>query len=187
ERNLIIEVGHRRRAAARRALATASTETATVAAIVDRRHGKPSTLAAAGKQRQLAAVLLQDDLGRIALLPRLVRPFPGLELPLEISLRALFQELLDDVDEPVVEDHDAMPFGPLAALAGIAVAPGLRGRDREIGDTRPVLRAAYLRVAPEIADKNDRVDAYSHEKSHAVEKPLAPGPLRPRPPKGGLS
>ncbi|MGO8381640.1 single-stranded DNA-binding protein, partial [Rhizobium ruizarguesonis] len=37
--------------------------------------------------------------------------------------------MLDDLAEALVEDDDSVPFGLLTELDGIAIAPGLRGRD----------------------------------------------------------
>src|SRR5262249_42712967 len=112
--------------------------------------------------RQFAAEALQHDLGRIALLPLLVGPFARLQGTLNIELRALAQVFLGDLDEPLVEDHDAVPFGALAPLARGAVAPALRGREVQIGDPGAVIGRADLGVAAEIADEDDLVDAASH-------------------------
>jgi hypothetical protein len=45
-----------------------------------------------------------------------------------------------------------MPLGFLFALAGRLVAPGFRGRDREIRDRAAVLRAANVGIAAQVAD-----------------------------------
>src|SRR5258708_1966358 len=74
--------------------------------------------------RQLAAKALQNELGRVALLAAVVGPFAGLQGALDINLGSLLQVLLGDLGEPLVEDHDAMPFGALLALARHLVAPG---------------------------------------------------------------
>ena len=74
------------------------------------------------EQHQLAAEALQYDLGRIAVLPGLVGPLAGLDLALEIDLRALAKILLGDAAEILVEDDDAVPFGPFLAVA-VAVLP----------------------------------------------------------------
>src|SRR5438067_13214630 len=55
-----------------------------------------------------------------------------------------------------------MPLGALLALAGIAVAPALRGRQVQIGDADAVIGRADLGVAAEIADEDYLVDAASH-------------------------
>ncbi len=67
----------------------------------------------------------QHDLGAVAVLARLVLPFAGFQLALEIDLRALLQLLLGQAHQAFVEDGNRVPLGALAALAGIAVFPGL--------------------------------------------------------------
>src|SRR5271168_3361605 len=89
--------------------------------------------AAAGvEQLQFAAEALQHDLGRVAVGARLVLPLAGLELALDIDLGALLAVLLRHLAEVLVEDHDVVPLGLFLALARGLVAPGLRGRDREV-------------------------------------------------------
>jgi len=61
-----------------------------------------------------------------------------------------------------------VPLGALAALAGVAVAPGLGGGNAQVGDRTAVLRAADLRVRTQIADQNDFVDAAGHGLSSLV-------------------
>src|SRR5579883_2039459 len=111
-----------------------------------------------GQERYTA----EDDLGRIALLTRIVGPFAGLQGALEIDLGALLQIFLGDLGEPFVENDDAMPFGALLALARHLVAPAFRGGDRQRGDAHSVLGRADFRIAAEIADQDHLVDAASH-------------------------
>src|SRR5439155_8927882 len=118
--------------------------------------------ASAVQHRQFAAEALQYHLGRVFLDAGVVGPFAGLQGALDIDLRALAQVFLGDLDEPLVEDHDAVPFGALLALAGDAVAPAFRGRQVQIGDARTVLGRADFRIAAEIADQDHLVDAASH-------------------------
>src|SRR5206468_5347024 len=124
------------------------------------------TLAAAAagavEHGQFTAEALQHHLGRVFLDPGVVGPFAGLQGALDIDLGALAQVFLGDLDEALVEDHDAMPLGALLALARGAVAPALAGREVEIGDARAVVGRAEFGVAAEIADENDLVDAASH-------------------------
>src|SRR5262245_28743900 len=54
---------------------------------------------------------LQHNFGGIFLDAVLVGVFAGLQRSLEIDLRALLQILLDDLAQPFIEDHHAMPFG----------------------------------------------------------------------------
>src|SRR5207253_3154449 len=83
--------------------------------------------AAAVEDRELAPEALQHDLGRVLLLAGLVLPFAGLQLALDVDLRALAQVLLGDPRQVLVEDHDVVPLGALLALAGGLVLPVLRG------------------------------------------------------------
>ncbi|SPP95351.1 protein of unknown function [Bradyrhizobium vignae] len=108
---------------------------------------------------------MEHDLGRVLLDAALVRPFAGLQRALDVNLRALLQVLLGDLAEPFIEDHDAMPFGLFLALAGVLVAPGLRGGDAQIRDRPPVLGAADFRILAEISNQNDLVDASRHRRS----------------------
>ena len=111
----------------------------------------------APEQHQLAAEALQHDLRAVALLARLVGPFARLELAFEVDRAALGQVALRDLAEALVEDHHPVPFGALAVLAAVAVAPALGGGDREMDDLRAVLGGADLRVAAEIADQDHLV------------------------------
>src|SRR5581483_12362437 len=87
ERNLVVEVA----AAAREAAAA----TAAAAAAAGARHrglgiivaARRAAAAARVEQLQLAAEVLQHDLGRVFLDARLIGVFAGLELALEIDLR----------------------------------------------------------------------------------------------------
>src|SRR6185437_10361885 len=111
---------------------------------------------------ELAAIALQHDFRRIALLAGIVGPFARLERALEIDLGTLLQVFLDDLHELVVEDHDAVPLGALLALAARLVAPALGGGDGKIGDPRPVLGRADLGIPAEVADEDHLVDASGH-------------------------
>src|SRR5581483_2125216 len=106
---------------------------------------------------------LQHHLGRIFVLAGLILPFARLQRAFEVNLRALLQILLGDAAEALVEDHNAVPLGLLAALAGILVFPALRRCDAQIGDRTAVLRAADLRIRAEISDQDHFVDATRHD------------------------
>src|ERR1700733_14191035 len=114
------------------------------------------------EQRQFAAKSLQPCLGRIAILAGLVLPFAGLQRALNENFRALFQILLGDPTQILVEDDDAVPFGFLAPFAGGLVLPGLRRRQPQIGDWPAVLGATDFRIGAQIADQNDLVHASRH-------------------------
>src|SRR5690606_4797459 len=76
-----------------------------------------ATALAAVEHRQGRVETLQHDLGRVAVIARLVLPLARLQLALEIDLRALVQVLLGDLCQAVLEDDDAMPLRLLATLA----------------------------------------------------------------------
>src|SRR5690242_647630 len=164
ERNVVVEVVDRGAAAGRggggaRLVAEAAAGIAFIVAAFDRRA---AGAAGAVEHRQFAAKALQHDLGRVALLAAVVGPFAGLQRALDVNLGALLQVFLGNLGKPLVEDHDAVPFGALLALARHLVAPGLGGGDRQIGDAHAVLRRTDLGVAAEIADENHLVDTTSH-------------------------
>src|SRR3954454_573425 len=121
--------------------------------------------ATAVQHRQGGVEALQHDFGRVLFDTALVGPFAGLERTFDVNLGALLQILFGDLAEPLIEDHDAVPLGLFLALAGCLVAPRLRGRDAQIGDRPPVLRAADFRILAEISNQNDLVDASRHLRS----------------------
>src|SRR5262249_3990011 len=119
-------------------------------------------VALAVEHGEFAAVLLEHDFGRVAVLAGLVGPFARLKLALDVHLRALLQILLGDLGEVLVEDHHAVPFGLLAPLAGRLVAPVLAGGEPQIDDWPPILSLTDFGVGAEIADENDLVDRSGH-------------------------
>src|SRR3546814_14104294 len=64
----------------------------------------------------------------------LVGPLADLQGALDVYLGARAQVLRGHLAELLVEDDDAVPFGALAPLARVAVAPGFRGGERQVGD-----------------------------------------------------
>src|SRR5579885_2367483 len=118
--------------------------------------------AATVEHGEFAPEALEHDLGRIFLGTGVICPLAGLERALDVELRTLLHIFLNNVDQPLVEDHDPMPLGPLLALAAVLVAPRLRGRERQVRDARPILGAADLGVAPDIAHENHLVHAARH-------------------------
>src|SRR5579859_3080352 len=121
------------------------------------------------EEGQFAAIGPEHDFSRIAVLVGLVLPFAGLDLTLEIDLGAFLQKTLGDLDQVLVEDHHAMPLGPLFSLAGIPVLPGLGRRDRQVADLAAALHRADLRILAQITDENHLVDTAGHE-SPVVQK-----------------
>src|SRR5262249_43537630 len=118
--------------------------------------------AAAIEHGELAAEARDHDLGRVALLAALVGPFACRELALEIDLGAFADVLLRDLCELFVEDDDAVPFGAFLALAGLAIAPGIRRCHRHVHHGSAILHGPHFGVAAEIADQDDFVDAARH-------------------------
>src|SRR3546814_21184908 len=88
---------------------------------------------------------------------------PTLSLPDALPI-SLAQILLGHLAELLLEDDDAVPFGALAPLSRVAVAPGFRGGERQVGDLGAVLGAADLWTAPQVAHQDDFV----HTARHAV-------------------
>src|SRR6185369_6780984 len=109
--------------------------------------GATGRAAAAVEHGQLAAELLQHDFGGVFLGAGLVGPFAGLQGALDIDLAALLEIPLADIHKAVIEDDHAVPFRALAPLAAGLVAPAFRGRQRQVGDSRPVLGRADFRIA----------------------------------------
>src|SRR3954451_24975730 len=114
--------------------------------------------AAAVEQDELAAEALEDDLGRIAVGAALVLPFAGLDLALEIDLRAFLQIGFGDLAEILVEDDDPVPLGPLLAVA-VAILPALRRGDSKVDHLAAIVERAGLRVVAQIAHQDHLVDA----------------------------
>jgi len=170
ERNLVIHVGAGAgpRAGGRGDLAGRSGR-AELAATVFAEIRAPATgtgatgTAGAVEQCQLAAKALQHDLGRIAVLAGLVLPLARLQRTFDENLRALFQILLGDPAQILVEDDDAVPFGLFTPLAGGLVFPGFRCGQAQIGDRPAVLGATDLWIGAQIADQNHFVHASRHD------------------------
>src|SRR6266545_5668657 len=127
------------------------------------RAGLAAALAGPVEHGELGVEVLQHHFGRVLVLAGLVLPFAGLQLALEIDLRALLQILLGDPAKPLAENHHAVPLGPLAALAGGLVAPALRGGDAQIRDRAAVLGAPDLGILAQIADQDHLVDRTCHD------------------------
>jgi len=72
---------------------------------------------------KLGIEALQYDLSAVAVLSLLVCPFARLQLAPDINPRTFLQILPGHLGKTFVEDHDAVPFSALAALAGCLVAP----------------------------------------------------------------
>src|SRR5215470_14421481 len=120
------------------------------------------------QHHELAAEALQHDFRRVFLGAVLVGVFARLELALEIDLRALAQILLGDLAQVLVEDHDAVPLGLFLPLARRLVTPGFGGCNGEVDHGIAGGQTPHLRVAPEIADQYDFVDAPRHCSSPCV-------------------
>src|SRR5262245_10815379 len=140
----------------------------------------PAAIPGPVEHGELRIEVLQHHLGGVLVLARLILPFARLQLALEIDLRALLQILLRDPAKALVEDHHAMPFGLLAALAGCLVAPGIRGGHAQIGDRPAVLRAPDLGIFAEIADQDHLVHATGHDALLLVAR-IVRGTLIPSP------
>src|SRR5690606_66273 len=154
ERNIVVEITAQA-AAGRAAVAAAITATGRRVAI--------TALSATGtvQHGQRGVEALQHNLGRIfgdAVLFILA----GLKLPFEINFRALLQILLGDLAKTFIENDDAMPLRPFPALAAVPIAPAFARRNAKVTDGTPVVHITNLRIRPEIADKNDFINAARH-------------------------
>src|SRR4029079_13955192 len=111
------------------------------------------------EEDQFTAGTLKHHLGGVAVVAAIVGPLPGLDLALEIDLRALAQIMLRDPAKILVEDHDLVPFGLFLAFAGGFVAPALRRGDSEVHHFAAVVERTGLGVRAEIADQDHLVPA----------------------------
>src|SRR4051795_6651814 len=143
------------------------------AGILRRSDPGPAALARAAQERELAAEAGQHHLRGGALLPALVGPLAGLELALDVDRAALAQVARGDVRQVLVEDHHAVPLGPLARVARLAVLPALRGGDPQVDDLLVALAVAHLGVPPEVAHQDHLVHAAGHRLPTSSSRGLA--------------
>src|SRR5690606_6274381 len=92
----------------------------------------------------------------------LVLPLARLQLALDIDLAALAQILLGDPRQPLRKDHHPVPLGALLALAGVLVAPALRGGDPQVRDLATAGQGPHLGIGAEIAHQDHFVHAAGH-------------------------
>src|SRR5271166_3602189 len=102
-----------------------------------------AAVAAAVEEGQRAGVGGEVDLGAVAVVPLVVLPLAGGQLPLDEHLRALDEVLLGDLAEGFVPDHHFVPLGPLDAVA-VVVLPALAGRDVEGDDPLAALLPPWV-------------------------------------------
>src|SRR5258708_36831375 len=161
ERDVVLEVA---RLAARRrtAAATACHRRRCLLIHAARGAGLATAAAAAVEHGERAAEARDDHLRRVALLAALVGPFARRELALDIDLGALLHVLLRDFRKLLVEDHHAVPFGALLALAALAIAPRFRRGPRHVHHVPAILHGPHFGVAAEITDQDDLVHAARH-------------------------
>src|SRR5262249_58337575 len=67
--------------------------------------------AAAVEHGECTAEARNHDFGRVALLAALVGPLAGRKLAFDIDLRALAHELLRNLGQFLIQDHDPLPSG----------------------------------------------------------------------------
>src|SRR5690606_19720755 len=165
ERNIVVKITAKA-AAGRATVAAAITATGRRVAITAAALSAAAlatALPAAGtiQHGQRGVEALQHNLGRIfgdAVLLILA----GLKLPFEINFRAFLQILLGDLAKTFIENDDAMPLRPFPALAAVPIAPAFARRNAKVTDRTPVVHITNLRIRPEIADKNDFINAARH-------------------------
>jgi hypothetical protein len=83
---------------------------------------------------------------------------------LDVDLAAFAQILPGDLGEAAEKDHP-MPLRALLVLTALLVPPGLGGGYPDVGDRRAIGRVPGLRIRPQVADKNDFVNASRHQES----------------------
>ena len=121
-----------------------------------------AALGAAVQDVQLRIEILQDDLGRVAVVAIPVLPFPGANLSFDIHLRALLEEVLYDPHEALAEYRDSMPLRALVPLAGVPVLPRLVSGYTQIGDRPTVPRLPYLWIGAQVSYNDRLVDRPAH-------------------------
>ena len=142
-----------------------------LAALVGRRRARTcivvlatqsSSTAPAVQHCQFTSVGSQHDLCRVAVVAGLILPFPGLELPLDIYLRAFGKVLLGNANKTFVENRNPMPFSPLATLSRVAILPSLGRRNTKVAALPAILERAHFRILPQVAYQNDLVYRTCH-------------------------
>jgi len=101
--------------------------------------------------------LVGDDFGGVSILAVLPLPFARFDAAFYVDGAAFAQVFSGDFSQAVVE-HDAMPFGFFAALAGVFVFPLRAGGDGDIADGGSIGAVTHFRVAPQVTDENRFVD-----------------------------
>src|SRR5204863_6870580 len=111
---------------------------------------------------------------RLALVAVLVRVFVSLEPALDVYLLS-FDQIAGQRFGLLAPQIDVVPLGAFLPLARFVV-PDFRRRHAEFRHGGAARRIAQLRVAPEIADQNDLVDASHRPRFYpsSVELPAAP-------------
>src|SRR5688572_1028320 len=124
-------------------------------------HLRPAAIHAAATPAAASATQQGNAIGlhfsRISLVAVLVVPLTGLQAPLDVDLLALGQVLLQALCL-LAPENDAVPLCLLLLLI-VAVVPDLRRREIECGDGGAAGRIAELRIATEVADEDNLVDA----------------------------
>lgn len=101
------------------------------------------------------------DFGAPAVAAILCLPFAGLEAPFHIDLRPLAQVFGGDFTE-AREHDDPVPFGAFLLFTALAIPPGFRGGDADIGDCIAAWHITGIGVAAEMTDEHYLVETSSH-------------------------
>ena len=112
-----------------------------------------------------AAIILQNNLCRIAVIATVILPFAGLQLALNIDFRAFFQILLGDAAKSLGKQDNTMPFGLFAAFARVFITPVFAGCQTQIHHRTPVFGAPDIGVCAKISHQNDLIHASCHDSS----------------------
>ena len=101
--------------------------------------------------------MAQHNLSRVAILARLILPFPGFQLAFNIDLTALAEVFLGNLAQAVIENRDRMPFGAFLLIA-FPVLVAFRRGDAQIHHLAAILEIAHFRVPTQTAQDNDLID-----------------------------
>ena len=104
----------------------------------------------------------EGDFRRVAILSRLILPFAGFELTLNVHSLTFGQVLLGNPDQVFVVDRNPVPFGSFTVFAGVSVAPAFRRGNRQIAVLRPGRKSSDFGIPAKIADENDLVYTSGH-------------------------
>src|SRR5690606_35366087 len=160
ERDIVVEVGGRRRRVAVAALAAALRRRIAITALL-------GTLIVATAHAAAIATAIEhlhlvgNNLGGVTVLAVLPLPLAGAQTAFDIHLAAFLQVFPGDLGE-LVEEHHPVPLGALLHLPTLLVLPALGGCQGNVGHRAATGHKAGFRILAKIANQNDLVDTTCH-------------------------